>query len=294
MLGKQALASGILMTTIIGTTFTLVAPAVNASTEVLAVGSTALQPLAEQAGTSFQATKTGVTVNVQGGGSGAGLSQVGSGGVTIGNSDIFAEQKAGVDSSKLKDNKVAVVGIAPVVNRDVKVNNLKASQLQAIFTGKITNWKQVGGQNQKIVLITRADGSGTRVTFDQAVMQGKNEAQAQSQDQNGAVQKIVAQTPGAISYLAFSYTKGSAAAGLKSLSIDKVKPNTANVTTNKWKIWAYEHMYTTSQPDKNTAAFIKYMKSPAVQKKLLGKLGYIQISQMHVEKDSSGKVTKLK
>lgn len=294
MMAKRALVGSILATMMIGAT-TLNVPAIAAAnSNVLAVGSTALQPLAEQAGAAFQDANPGTTVNVQGGGSGAGLSQVGSGGVTIGNSDIFAEQKSGIDAKKLADNKVAVVGIAPVVNQAVKVKNLTHDQLQKIFTGEITNWQQVGGQDQSIVLVTRADGSGTRLTFDQAVMDGKNETQAQSQDQNGAVQKIVAQTPGAISYLAFSYTQGSAAKGLKTVKLDNVAPNDKNVTTNKWKIWAYEHMYTTKHPDKGTKAFVKYMKSAPVQKTLLKKLGYIQVDQMKVQKDASGTVSKVK
>lgn len=291
---KNVLTGSALTAVILGSTIALTTTNVSAdSSTVLAVGSTALQPLAEQAGTAFQQENSGITVTVQGGGSGAGLSQVGKGGVKIGNSDIFAEQKDGIDASKLKDNKVAVVGIAPVVNKDVKVSNLSKKQLKNIFAGKITNWKEVGGQNQKIVLITRADGSGTRVTFDQAIMGDQQEAQAQSQDDNGTVQKTVSQTPGAISYVSFSYTEGSAADGLKTVAIDHAKPTDNNVKSNKWKIWAYEHMYTTKTPDKNTTKFIKFMKSAPVQKGLLHKLGYIQIDQMQVKKDANGEVTKI-
>ncbi|WP_072153071.1 phosphate ABC transporter substrate-binding protein [Weissella viridescens] len=263
----------------------------NADSKVMAVGSTSLQPLAQEAGEKFGEKNSGVSVNVQGGGSGAGLSQVGKGSIDVGNSDIFASQKKGVDASKLQDHQVAAVGIAPVVNKDVSVKNLSSKQLKEIFTGKITNWKEVGGKDEKIVLVNRAQGSGTRFTFEQNVLDGKSAKTSQEQDDNGAVQKIVGQTPGAISYLAFSYTQGNAASKIKTISVDKVKPTDKNVADNKWKIWAYEHMYTTKNPSKDTKKYIDFVKSDDM-KKTTKKLGYIPMSDMKVQKDDQNKVTK--
>lgn len=160
-------------------------------------------------------------------------------------------------------------------------------QLREIFTGKITNWKQVGGKNQKITVVNRAQGSGTRATFESAVLDGKQAVKSQEQDSNGTVQKIVASTPGAISYLAFSYVNTK----IKALSVDNVEPKDKNVENNSWKIWSYEHMYTQKDPKKITVNFIKYMKSNKVQNGLLKKLGYISISNMKVQKDSNNKVT---
>lgn len=254
----------------------------DSSKQVTAVGSTALQPLAAQAADEFGNNHPGVTVNVQGGGSGAGLSQVGKGNVTIGNSDIFAEQKDGIESNKLKDHKVAVVGITPVVNADIKVSSLTMDQLRDIFAGKITNWQEVGGQNKKISLINRAQGSGTRFTFEKEVMDGQATKTSQEQDDNGAIQKIVSKTPGAISYLAFSYTAGDQAKNLKPIAIDKVRPTEKNVKNNKWSIWAYEHMYTTKKPDKNTTKFIKFVKSKDM-KSTVKKLGYIEVPQKKLD-----------
>lgn len=258
------------------------------SGKVLAVGSTALQPLAEQVGTSFEEKNPEANITVQGGGSGAGLSQVSDGSVQIGNSDVFAEEKEGVDASKLVDHQVAVVGIAPVVNKDVSVKNLTKEQLKNIFTGKITNWKEVGGDDEKIVVINRATGSGTRAVFEKNVLDGQNAVQATEQDSNGTVQKIVKTTPGSISYLAFAYLNSN---GIKSLSIDDVKPTSENVENNDWKIWAYEHMYTNGKPTGTTKSYLDYFLTKDVQKNIVPKLGYIGLTNMKVQRDADGKVT---
>lgn len=257
------------------------------SGKVVAVGSTALQPLAEAVAKDYTAKHPNVSINIQGGGSGTGLGQVAQGSVNIGNSDIFAEQKSGIDASKIVDHQVAVVGMGPVANKDVGVKNLTMSQLRDIFTGKITNWKEVGGKDQKITVVNRAEGSGTRATFEAAVLDGKTAVKSLEQDSNGTVQKIVATTPGAISYLAFSYFNSD----IQSLSVDGVQPTDANVTTDKWKIWSYEHMYTPKKIDAATKDFIKYMQSADVQKGAVKKLGYINIHDMKVVKDANNKVT---
>lgn len=258
--------------------------------KITAVGSTALQPLVEKASGQFQNDNKKINITVQGGGSGTGLSQVQDGAVAIGNSDIFAESKPGIDSSKLVDHKVAVVGMAPVVNKDAGVDNITMAQLKDIFTGKVTNWKEVGGKDEKITVVNRAEGSGTRATFEDAVLSGAKAVKSQEQDSNGTVQKIVSSTPGAISYLAFSYLNDS----VKPLSIDKVKPTDANVENNKWKIWSYEHMYTKGKAKTATADFLKYMNSKDVQDSLVKKMGYISIHNMKVQKDAKGNVTDAK
>ena len=182
------------------------------------------------------------------------------------------------------------MGITPVVNKDAGVKNVSKKQLIAIFTGKLTNWKQLGGKDLPIVLLNRATGSGTRLTFEKWGLDGQQSKDAQEQDSTGMVRQIVGSTPGAISYMAFSYVDKT----VDSLSVDNVKPTESNVASNKWKIWSYEHMYTNGAPTGLTKQFLDYMTSDKIQKQVVSKLGYIPTTQMEVKRSVDGKITAIK
>ncbi|MFD1392241.1 phosphate ABC transporter substrate-binding protein PstS family protein [Lacticaseibacillus jixianensis] len=256
------------------------------SESITAVGSSALQPLVEAAAEQYQTDHLGVFINVQGGGSGTGLSQIQQGAVEIGNSDLFAEEKPGINAKKLVDHRVAVVGITPIANKQVGVRNLTVVQLRRLFTGEITNWKQVGGKDLPVVVVNRAQGSGTRATFERWVLGDRQPMPAQEQDSTGMVRSIVASTPGAVSYVAFSYVDKTVLA----LSLDGVKPTDKNVTTNDWPIWSYEHMYTKGQPTGLTKRFLAYIQSAKTQQQLVSKMGYIPVTAMTVARDAKGNV----
>lgn len=246
-------------------------------------GSTALQPLADQAGKKFSEKNPKATINVQGGGSGTGLKLVSEGTADIGNSDITAEA-AKLDAQKSKelvDHKVCAIGFAVVVNKEVKVDSLTKDQIQKIFTGEITNWNQVGGDDIVINVVNRAKSSGTRATFKDTVMGGKDEKEGlgTTQDSNGNVEKGIQSTKGSISYLALSYLTDKVKESVKPLKIEGTEANEENIVAGKYTFWSYEHMYTKGEAKDLTKEFIDYMLS-SENGELVKKLGYIPMSEI--------------
>lgn len=175
---------------------------------ITAAGSSALKPLVDVAAEQFSNENPDVSITVDAGGSGEGLKQVADKTVTLGNSDVAAEEKLDKDQAKdLVDHQVCVVAMAPIVNKDVGVKDLTKQQIIDIFTGKTTNWKDVGGPNEDIVLVTRPTSSGTRATFQKYALDGNEEASNTSMetDDSGVLLQNVTDTKGAIGYVALSY-----------------------------------------------------------------------------------------
>lgn len=244
-----------------------------ADTNITVAGSTALLPLVKDAAASYQQQHPEVKISVSGGGSGAGINGVASKALDVGDSDILAPSHP-----ELTDNRVAVIGFAIVTHPDAGAKNLTKKQLQDIFSGKVTNWKEVGGVDQKIVVINRPRSSGTRAVFTKTVMGNVaiNES-GLTEDATGTVVSVVKQTPGAVSYAAFSGTRAS---GLTEVSVDGVAPTDENIVAGKYPVWSYEHMFTMGRATGETSRFIAFVAGNA---DLVRRDGFILIRDMKVK-----------
>lgn len=251
-------------------------------------GSSALLPLIEASAETFQEENLDVTINAQAGGSGTGLTQVSQGSVDIGNSDVFAEEKLKADEAKaLVDHKVVAQGFAVVINKNLNITNLTKKQIQDIFSGKVKNWKEVGGPDKEIIIVHRPSSSGTRSTFIKTILDGNKELENDqigvTQENNGAVVQAMEKSDGAISYVGLSYLNSDEAKSkLSAVKIDDVEASIANITTGKYPFWAWGHMYTKGEPNEISKAFIDYITSDA-NKKVVEKQGYISGSEMKVK-----------
>jgi phosphate transport system substrate-binding protein len=255
---------------------------------ITASGSTALQPLVTAAAKQYDAACPGATITVNPGGSGIGLTQVASGAVQIGNSDVTAQSKLAtpMPADGLVDHIVARQGWIVVTNKDVTgVTNLTTQQQIDIWTGKDTNWNQVGGPDMPIVLIFRPSSSGTRSTFKKLVLGNKTEAiggQTLTEDSNGAVTTAITKTNGAVSVIGFAYYNDPAnKPNLNGLQLDGVDATVANMSSGTYKLAADGHMYTLGTPATGslTEAFLAYMMGPDIQGTLIPSLFYAPVAK---------------
>lgn len=232
--------------------------------QVTSSGSSALLPLVKDAAAKFKSKNPEVSLTLNAGGSGTGLKQVAEGSVNIGNSDVPAEKKLPVEKAKgLVDHKVCTMTVATIINKDIadQVKSLTSRQLQDVFTAKVTNWKEVGGPDEPIVLVTRPTTSGTRALFTELALAGQEEASNKSleTDDSGTLIQSVAQTKGAIGYVALPYLVNNK--DVAALAIDGVAPTLENTYNGTYKVWGYEHMYTKGEPTGAVKAFLDYILS---------------------------------
>ncbi|MEC0372371.1 phosphate ABC transporter substrate-binding protein [Paenibacillus chibensis] len=273
-----AAASLVAVSTLVGSA----SAASSLSGKITINGSTALLPLTLQAAKEFQKLNPKVKIAASGKGSVTGPQAVKKGIADIGACDWDASMD--VPGFKAFDgqvaNKVAVIPFATITNKNVKVTNLTTEQLKGIYSGKITNWKEVGGDNADIVVITRAFGSGTRVNYQAKALGGgdivKKDKNYKEVGSSGDMKTAVATTPNAIGYIDLVYVNSD----IKAISHNGVAPTTENVINGTYKIWAYGYYMTKGQPTGATKAFIDYVQSQKFQQGSLKKLKFIPISAM--------------
>lgn len=195
----------------------------NVSGTITLAGSTSMEKLCEAMSEAFMEAYPNVTVTVEYTGSGAGIESVTSGSVDIGDSS-----RSLTDDEKAKgavENIVAIDGIAVITDKDNTVANLTTDELAKIYKGEITNWKELGGNDESIVVIGREAGSGTRGAFEELLTIEDECAYAQELDSTGAVLAKVASTPGAIGYVSLDVVDDT----VNAVSLNDVEATEANI-----------------------------------------------------------------
>lgn len=236
-------------------------------------GSTTVLPIIQAAAEEYMRAKEGVRVDVQGGGSSVGIEAVRNGVADIGMSsrELKPEEEEGIEKIP-----IAVDAIAIIVNKSNPVESLTSEQVRKIFSGEITNWKEVGGEDREIVVVNRDEASGTREAFSKLLMgESKFLKRAIVQPGSGQVRSIVSSTPEAIGYLSIGYVRDEA----KIISLNGVKPTIDNIKNQSYQLVRTLYLLTRGEPKGINSDFIEFVLSPKIQKEIVAK-AYIPISEL--------------
>lgn len=235
--------------------------------KIVITGSTTVLPIAQKAAEEFMGSNKGADISVRGGGSGVGIAALIDGTCDIADASRSIKDaeldKAVANKRHPKAHVVAMDGICVVVNPSNGIDELTKKQVKEIYTGKISNWKQIGGNDQKIVVVSRDTSSGTFEAFGALVLEGsKVRPDALMQASNQAIAGIVADTPAAIGYIGLGYLTDD----VKALDIDGVKASKETVLSGKYPIGRPLFMYTNGSPKGMVKEFIDFIISEEGQK----------------------------
>jgi phosphate transport system substrate-binding protein len=240
-------------------------------TAITLAGSTSVEPFAELLAEHYMAQHPGVKISVQGGGSSAGIRAVTSRICAIG----MSSRELNPEEKGLVEIPIALDAIALIVNSQNPVRELTMEQAHGIFTGRIRNWRELGGPNRRITPITREEGSGTRASFEEKVMvasmpKGKDgkattaafAPDALVQDSNGSVREIVASDPAAIGYISSGLIDERVAAIL----LGGIAPTEATIRTGRYPVVRQFLFLTNGEASGTAKAFITYVLSDSGQR----------------------------
>ncbi len=238
-------------------------------TEIIVAGSTSVQPFADRWAETFLKSRPGCFVNVQGGGSSAGIQAALSGAADIGTSS--RELKA--DEKSLDEIVVARDGLAVIVHPSNPVRGLSLGEVRLIFSGEIPSWKYLGGDDRPITVVTREEGSGTRGAFQELVM-GKVRISrgAIVEDSNGTVREIVAADPRAIGYISLGLVNDR----VRALPLDGAVPGEAAIRDGTYKLVRPFLFVTKGVPSGMCRDFVDFVLSPEGQE-LIQKEGLLPV-----------------
>ena len=250
---------------------------VAAENNIVAKGSTTVLPISQACAEAFMDQNKDIDISVQGGGSGVGIASIVDGTCDIGNAsrpikekEIVTAEEKGVN---VFANIVARDAIAVVLNPTNDIDGLTLEQIKAIYTGELSNWSQVGGSNQEIVIISRDSASGTFEAFNElALDKEKVRPDALLQASNAAVATSVANTPGAIGYVGLGYVTSR----IKAIEVNHVMPSKETVNSDTYPLARPLFMYTNGEPTGAVKEFIDFVMSEEGQK-LVEENGYISV-----------------
>ena len=244
------------------------------ASKITVSGSTSVGPTMEILAEDYQAANEGVTIEVQQVGSSAGITNTIDGTSQIGMSsrDLKDEEK----SEGLEEYQIAIDGIAVITNSANGVEDLTIEQVKDIYTGKITNWKEVGGNDAQIVVVSREDGSGTRDGFQEIVGFESEEltGDAQISDGSGNIKTTVQGNENAIGYISFGFLDDS----INSVKIDGVEPKEENVYNDSYPISRPFLLVTKGEAADDAKAFIDYILSDEGQATIEEK-GFMSVNE---------------
>jgi phosphate transport system substrate-binding protein len=244
-------------------------------------GSDTLLNVASAWSEAFMDENPGVDISVQGGGSGTGIAALINGTVDFANSsrDIKDEEVTQAEGKGITpvEHKVAIDGIAVVVNPANGVEGLTLEQLGAIFRGEITNWSEVGGADANIVVLSRDSSSGTYEYFKEAGVAAENKdaeyaAAAKLLPSNQAIADEVKANKAGIGYVGLGYLTGD----VKVVAIDGVKASIGTAADGSYPISRYLYMYSNGEPDGVMKAYLDWIRG-AVGQKLVEDEGFVPL-----------------
>lgn len=246
--------------------------------KIIIKGSTTVLPITMKAVEAYKKIKPQVSISVEGSGSGNGINALLDGSTDLANSsrEMKKEEYAKAEKAgqKIKEIEIALDMVIPVVHPSNPIKNLSKDQLKAIYTGAVTNWKDLGGKDEKIVVVSRETSSGTYEYWNEDVLK-KADVRKDSliQASNGAVVNVIANNKKAIGYIGFGYVNKS----VKALKVDDIEPTLANGKTKKFPISRNLYVYVNEKKyNQASKDFIAYLLSPAGQK-IVSQAGFISL-----------------